>query len=720
MNRISALKIGTKIIIGFLMVSFLVLIVGSIGYSGLSASIEKNDLLYNNRVIPIKNLGAASESFLLVRVNLLYAMITSDESAKSQYLSNSKKQIRKVDSIITEYERITLSDVEKDNLLKFLSSWDEYKKFSVILSTAIINKNESLVEQSRKNAANSYNEAHKYISALIHINTLMAEKLKQENSSEASSSKFLMLIFIIAGILLSVFLGIFSSEIISRGIKQLNEAANNIVCGNYNVNVQIKTGDELGNLGKSFNIMLEKIRLQMSYLENLPAPVVLMDKDFSIRYMNKTGANLLGKTQNELIGKKCYDQFKTDDCRTENCACYQSMQSDKISTRETTAHFTSDKIHIMYTGNPIKNKEDQIIGALEYITDITEMKNLQNYLSSSSKTMLSQMEKFSEGDLTVSLKAEKNDDFGKLFKGFNKSINNISEMIKEVSEAILSTANAANEISSSSEEMAAGAYEQSQQTAEIASAVEEMTSTIRESSKNATVASENSKLASTAAKNGSQIVNKTKHSMMKIVESTKGTGIKISSLSEKTEQIGEIARIIDDIADQTNLLALNAAIEAARAGEQGRGFAVVADEVRKLAERTTKATKEISETIKSIQIEVQDANTAMVDAGKSVEEGMRLTEDVSESLEKIMELTHKVSDLISQVAAGSEQQSTTAEQISKNIEGISSVTQQNAAGIQQIARAGDNLSNLTINLQNLITRFKLKQTYKLNQQTTGI
>ncbi|MCU7514674.1 MAG: hypothetical protein HF300_19100, partial [Ignavibacteria bacterium] len=183
----------------------------------------------------------------------------------------------------------------------------------------------------------------------------------------------------------------------------------------------------------------------------------------------------------------------------------------------------------------------------------------------------------------------------------------------------------------------------------------------------------------------------------------------VASLSKRTEQIGEITQVIDDIADQTNLLALNAAIEAARAGEQGRGFAVVADEVRKLAERTTKATKEIADTIMSIQLEAREADSSMNDAKQAVEEGMKLTEEVSEVLGEILGGARKTTDVVLQVAAASEEQSSAAEQISKNIEGISSVTQQSAAGTEQIARAAEDLNRLTVNLQGLVSRFKLEE-----------
>lgn len=525
--------------------------------------------------------------------------------------------------------------------------------------------------------------------------------------SEVAALNTEILLYIFIGAIIFFGLGLYIAKMISEPLKKLDDATSKVASGDTQVSIDINSKDETGSLAVSFNKMIETINMQLSYLNNLPTPVMLIDKDFNITYMNKKGAEIVGKDQANLIGKKCYDQFKTDDCNTEKCSCAQAMKFDKEIQEETIARPLGTDIPILYTGIPIKDKNGEIIGAEEFFSDITEIKDLQNYLQRSVQNLLEVMSKFANGDLTVSVNSEKDgDDIAELFEGFNSSVQNIAQIVIQVMQAVQATASSSSEISSSTEQMAAGAQEQSAQAQEVATAVEEMTKTILETSQNAVNAANSAEEAKKVAQGGSEKVIKNKEGMKNITSSAEKTGSIISSLSQKSEEIGKITEVIDEIADQTNLLALNAAIEAARAGDQGRGFAVVADEVRKLAERTTKATKEIAETVEAIQVESKDADKSMKEAHESVTMGMKLTEDVEDALNNILISIENVTSEINQVASASEEQSATAEQISKNLEGINNVTSESAAGIQQVASTAEDLSRLTESLKSLTENFK--------------
>lgn len=338
---------------------------------------------------------------------------------------------------------------------------------------------------------------------------------------------------------------------------------------------------------------------------------------------------------------------------------------------------------------------------------VKESEEQKKYLADSIQRMLQVIKRFEEGDLTVNLDVEKDDEIGKLFTGFNSAIKIIREMIISTSESVQAVASSSNEISSSSEEMAFGAHEQSSQTTEVVTAVEQMTTTIFQTTQYANSAAELSRKSSSSAKKGGEVVKQTVDGMNKIAEVVGAAAVIVKDLGKNSDQIGEIVQVIDDIADQTNLLALNAAIEAARAGEQGRGFAVVADEVRKLAERTTKATKEIAAMISHIQKETGKAVVSIENGTKEVESGKDLAQKAIEALEEIISNTTGTIDVVNQVATASEEQSSVAGEISKNIEAIATVTNESARSTQQIALSAEDLNKLTSNLQELISRFQI-------------
>ncbi|ROL56998.1 HAMP domain-containing protein [Bacteroidetes/Chlorobi group bacterium Naka2016] len=314
-----------------------------------------------------------------------------------------------------------------------------------------------------------------------------------------------------------------------------------------------------------------------------------------------------------------------------------------------------------------------------------------------------------DGDLTVRMLGQYAGELQRLKENINIMADSISNLLLQISGSADVTASAAAEISAIAETLAASAAENSAQVDEIATAIEEMSRTISENALGATRAAEMAERNKQIAIEGGNAVQQTVNKMSEIASVVRASAEKIEKLGESSKQIGEIISVIDEIADQTNLLALNAAIEAARAGEQGRGFAVVADEVRKLAERTTEATKQIANMIKGIQKETDEAVRAMKQGTEEVNSGIVLADKAGNSLKEILQSSQEVWDMINQIAAATEEQSSTAEQVAKNVSSISQVTSDTANRVQDIAKSAEDLAKQTDMLRTLLERFKLRK-----------
>jgi methyl-accepting chemotaxis protein len=330
-------------------------------------------------------------------------------------------------------------------------------------------------------------------------------------------------------------------------------------------------------------------------------------------------------------------------------------------------------------------------------------------ISGATRSVLVQAEAIAAGDLTgEDLAVRSQDELGDLTTAINKMKGNLKRMILDISENSLQLASASEELSSSATLQAQGADHQKDQTTQVATAMQEMSCTVQQVSENCTNAAEASRQAAETAREGGVVVEKVLTQMRSIAESVTKTAKEMGELGRSTAQIGRIAGVIDDIADQTNLLALNAAIEAARAGEQGRGFAVVADEVRKLAERTTTATKEIAKMITTIQDGTTGAIKAMESGSQQVQEGVASTARAGESLEQIIHMAEEVGSMIAHISTAAKDQSGATADVNHSMDQISRLGKESAVGAQQSAKACQDLSELALALQNMVGSFKLK------------
>lgn len=485
--------------------------------------------------------------------------------------------------------------------------------------------------------------------------------------------------------------------------------------------VRADVNKHYGEFRKIIEGVNSSIAILVGHIDSMPAPAMIVDRDMTIQYINNIGAKLGDKSPDQLTGTKCYNHFRTSDCRTEKCACYRAIHDNRISTSQTDAHPGELDLDISYTGVPIKDGQGNVIGALEVVSDQTEIKQAArtaqkvadfqavetvkltegmmklskgdtdftltsnqgdadteqvrnaydsiytavNSLATALRNVAMQVKEIADGNLTVQVKMRSEQD--ELMQSLESMVKKLAEVVSGVKGAADNVSAGSQELSSGSEEMSQGATEQAASAEQASSSMEQMSANISKNAENAQQTERLAIQAADGAEKGGEAVAKTVTAMKSIAE-------KIS--------------IIEEIARQTNMLALNAAIEAARAGEHGKGFAVVADAVRKLAERSQAAAGEISNlSVTSVQI----------------------AENAGEMLDKIVPDIKKTAELVQEINAASSEQNAGAMQINQALQQLDQVIQQNASAAEELSATSEELSSQADSLLDMINYFKIDQ-----------
>jgi len=312
-----------------------------------------------------------------------------------------------------------------------------------------------------------------------------------------------------------------------------------------------------------------------------------------------------------------------------------------------------------------------------------------------------------DGDLTQRIPVTSNDEIGELTEYFNRFIENVHTIVRDVQVSADSVASGTTELAATTEELNMTFGEQSSNVSSVASAMEELNATTAEISESSANALSKAHESGEITETGKEKIEESVQKIRDIMEQTQLLGKTISNLSESSSQIAEILNVIDDIADQTNLLALNAAIEAARAGEAGRGFAVVADEVRKLAERTQKATGEISGIINDFKSETESASLNMSNAEASVNAGVEIMTETKEVFDTIVHSVYEIETANNSINSAITEQMTTISSVTAEIQGLSSSVEQSSSAINEVTATLSDQEQQAEGLKQMVNRFKV-------------
>lgn len=480
-------------------------------------------------------------------------------------------------------------------------------------------------------------------------------------------------------------------------------------------------------------------------LSGIPDPTFMIDNDMNITFFNHAAEILTGYPNEAAIGKKCRKVLRADICK-ENCIFEVIKETGEIVSGidATITNKQSKNIAAMCSASTLRDSEGNIIGAVEIVKDMTEIKTLvrdqeeiKNYLQDQVDKLLTVVTRAAAGDLTVEAVKERDDSIGELVDGINNMTSNLRDLVREIQNTSGAVATTSQDLASSAEEMNAstqqvssaiqqiskGAQSQASQVEDSAKVTKEMSDSVDEVVKRAEASVKSSMEANESVDVGRKTVEETVSKMTEIQKVVVDSAGVIKNLGDRSKEISEIVDVITNITDQTNLLALNAAIEAARAGEQGRGFAVVADEVKNLAEDSRDAAKRISKMINEIQNVIEKAVTSMNEGTKEVEGGMEMVRKTDATFQTIAQANQKVNSEIEAISAASQQQMSGTEMVAKSIDSIASIAEETAsasvesasateeltASMEEMTSRAQELSEMAFALQNSAIRFKLSE-----------
>jgi methyl-accepting chemotaxis protein len=632
----------------------------------------------------------AERTSQLLQMSIEEPMAIGDNEATVSQFEKVSERYKDFKVYLTNHSGDITYATEKPSLRKDLAAVHALPEFTALLERSLKDKTQAgaFVEIDGvpyfvevKSVANAPSCHHCHGSSKPILGSMVVFQDTSAEMATLASTQVKSALISLAGMvaLLTVLLLFMKLTVVNR-IKSIATCTEDISRGDLKARFDVGGQDELADLCRYLTDMVQRINDQLEYnkgvLSGIIIPMFVTDGREKIEYVNPPLLNILGLKEAQVLGSTPAEVFRAGETAAAIGEVLRTGQSRSGALKFARADGVTYPLH--YEVSALRDSANRVVGAIGVMIDLSQEEQDKQRIERQQANLL--------------------------------------EVARQVTEVAMKLSEAADALSTEMVELTQGVDATADRTTEVATAMEEMNATVIEVAQNASLTSEAAGAANDVAQKGSREVQESVAITREVAQTTNSLATTLGSLAEQATDIGRVLSVVNDIADQTNLLALNAAIEAARAGDAGRGFAVVADEVRKLAEKTMSATKEIDQVIIQIQQGTKAAVTEMDTARKRVDTATAMVEASGGMLHEIVGQSNRISDMVRNIATASEQQSSTSEEINNNINTINRVSQDNSQRIQKANGEIQDVARMAQDLSRLVSRFSEQEAERVKKE----